>query len=70
LIKPTDLIFNPDSPIELNEIGATTEQHVLTVVYDFARGRMLVGGGPPAKVSAAFEECDAKTAVGEGRTGG
>src|SRR5256885_14734409 len=31
---------------------------------------MLIRGGPSAKVSAAFEERDAESAGGEGRTGG
>jgi hypothetical protein len=70
LIVPADLIFNSDAAIELDEIGAATEQHVLTVVYDFTRGRMLIRGGPSAKISAAFEERDAESAIGKGRTGG
>src|SRR6266566_9979572 len=70
LIVPADLIFNSDPPIKLNQIGAATKQHVLTVVYDLTGGRMLIRGGPSAKVSAAFEERDAESAVGEGRTGG
>jgi hypothetical protein len=53
-----------DAVIELHEIGAQAEEHVLAVVHDFAGAGMFPGGGAAAEEGTLLEEGDAETGVG------
>ena len=67
---PTNFVFHSKTPIKLDEIGATTEQHVLAVIHHLAGAGMLVGRGTSPEKRAALKQRDLETAIGEGATGG
>ena len=60
---------NADALVEADQIGATTEEHVLAVVDDFVDARMAVGTGAAAKIAAALDKLDAEPGFGQ-RAGG
>src|SRR5215831_19228053 len=68
-IEPADLIGNTDSFVELHQVRADAEQHVLAVVDDFARTGMLVRRGAASEKRALLEQGNAEADVGK-RTSG
>ena len=62
---PADAARNPYAPIEADEIGAASEQHVLTVVYHLADARMEIGRGPSTQVAATLDELHMKARLGQ-----
>jgi len=64
-IKPLNFVLNSDSSIEIDQIGAELEEHMLAIVYDFAGAGVFVGTGPAAEVGAALENIHPESAPGE-----
>ena len=61
--KPSNqriLLSTPSALVELDQIGAAAEQHVLAVVHYFAGARMLVRRSAPSEIRTAFEKSHAK----------
>ena len=65
VIVPANFIFHSDAAVELDEVGADAEEHVLTVVHHFAGAGMLVGRGTATEIRAALKESDAEAGVRE-----
>ena len=55
-IVPADLVRDSEALVELDEIGAAAEQHVLAVVDDFAGAGMLVGRSAAAQIGPPLEQ--------------
>ena len=66
---PADFVFDPGTAVELDQVGAAAQQHVLAVIHDLAGTRMLVGGRPPAQVRTALEERHPESGLGKGAPG-
>ncbi len=64
------LSLDSDALVELNQVGAATQQNVLAVIYDFAGAGMLVGRRTSAKVGTLFEKSDSQTAFSQRATCG
>ena len=69
-VEPADFVFHADAAVELDEVGADAEEHVLAVIYDFASTGMLVGRCATAEIGTALEKCHAEAGIGEGAGGG
>ena len=69
-LVPANLVFDSNTPVELDQVSAAAEQNVLTVVHHFTRPRMLIGGRPATQVRAALEEGDTKAVFRQCATGG
>ena len=63
------MLFDAQSVVEVDEIRAAAEQHVLAVVHDLAGGGQLVGGSASTEVGATLEELDEEAGVGESTAG-
>src|SRR6202042_1688120 len=48
-IEPADRIADAQTAIEIDEVDAVAQQHVLAVVDHFSRARMFVGRSSPTK---------------------
>ena len=57
---PADAVVHADAPVEIDEIGAAAQQHVLAVVDDLAGPGMLVGRGASAEIGPALKQGDLK----------
>ena len=64
-VIPANLFFHANVPVELQQIGAAAQQHMLAVVDDFAGAGMLVGRRSAAKERARFKKGHAKAAVSQ-----
>jgi hypothetical protein len=64
-----DLFRDADAPIESLQVGAATEEDVLTVVDDFANTGMQIGGCAASEIAAAFDQAHGEAYFGKG-TGG
>jgi hypothetical protein len=40
--EPPDFIFHSAAPVEINQVGAAAEQHVLTVIDNLSGSGMLI----------------------------
>lgn len=69
-IEPSNSFCDSNAPVEVEQIRAASEQHVLAVVYYFPGSRMLIRGGPTANKRPALEQADSKSRIGEGTCGG
>jgi len=69
-IEPANLMLNPEVSIELEQIRAAPQKHVLAVVYHFTSAGMLVGRGPAAKIWTPFKNSNAKAAICQSTAGG
>jgi hypothetical protein len=58
------LIGDPDALVELDQVGAHTEEYVLAVVDDFAGAGMLPRRGAAAEEGTLFEQRHVETGVG------
>src|SRR3569833_1215904 len=65
LLVPLDLVLNTEALVEVDQVRAATEQHVLAVVHDFTRCRMFVRRSSTAKIRLALEECDLVPGIGQ-----
>ena len=65
VIVPANLPLDAEARIELDQIRATAQQHVLAVVHHFAGAGMLVGRGASAEKGTALKQRHLKSAVGE-----
>ena len=70
LIEPANLIGDADAFVELDQVRAEAEEHVLAVVDDFSGAGMFVGRSAAAEEGALLKERDAETGVGQGAGGG
>ena len=66
-VVPANLVFDAQSLVELDQVGAAAEQHVLAVVHDFAGAGMLIRRSASAEIGTALEQGHAKAAAGQGR---
>src|SRR5215469_1361889 len=66
LPKEPNLLLNPHSPVKIQQIHATAQKHVLTVVDDF---RVFSAHGPRSRAatrkSAAFKQLYLATRAGK-----
>jgi len=69
-VEPLNFVLDPDSSIEIDEIGAELEEHVLAVVYHFARAWVFVGTGAATEIGTALENSHLESALGECASGG
>ncbi len=65
VVVPANFVLHAEASVEVDEIGATTEQDVLAVVDDFASSRMLIRRCPSAEIRATLEQGDAIANFGE-----
>ena len=70
VVVPADGVERVEAAIEVDEVGASADQHMLAVIDDLSGAGMFVGGGAASDVGAAFEQADLIAAVGEGAGGG
>ncbi len=69
-VVPTDLVLDTEPPIEIDQVGATTKQDVLTVVEHLASRGMFIRRCSPAKIGTPLEERDLVTGIGKRATCG
>ena len=43
LVVPANLLFHAETAIELDQVGAAAQQHVLAVVHNFSGAGQLIG---------------------------
>src|SRR6266403_2671196 len=67
---PANFVLNPRATIEIEQVGAAAEQHMLAIVDNFAGARMLIRRGAPAKIGAALKQGHAKPSFGQGTSSG
>src|SRR6266516_4492115 len=70
LIEPADFIFYTNPLIELDQVRAAPEQHMLAVINYFASAGVLIGRSTSAQIRTTLEQSDVEAAVGKNRTGG
>ena len=64
-IKPSDPVGNSDAAVEIQQVGAASEQYVLTVVYSFAGAGMFIGRSPASNERPPFEYADSESSIGQ-----
>src|SRR5579872_941073 len=69
LVVPANLALDAQPFVELNQVDAAAEQHVLAVVHHFASAGMLIRGSASAKIRPALKQGHAKAARGKGASG-
>src|SRR4029077_16484842 len=69
LVVPANSILHSDALIKLDQIGAAAKQHMLAVVDDFARSRMLVRRRSAAEKRTLLEQSDAESTFGQRASG-
>src|SRR5580704_8727105 len=67
-IVPANLPFDAQPFIELDQVGAAPQQHMLAIVHHFAGAGMLIGRSASAEIRPALKEGHAKAATGKGAT--
>src|SRR5882724_5603477 len=67
-IEPANFVFDSDCLIKLEQVGAETEEDVLTVVHYLASAGMFVRRGAAAEIRTAFEQGHAKSGLRERAT--
>src|SRR5260221_8790205 len=70
LLIPANFVLHSRAPVEIEQVGAAAEQHMLAIVDNFAGTGMLIRRGAPAEIRAALKKGHAKTRFGEGAPGG
>lgn len=68
-IEPLNLLGDSDAPIEVEQVGAASEKHMLTVVYGLAGSRMLIGRSPATDERSALEETHWESRIGQCASG-
>src|SRR5260221_11822769 len=69
-VRPTDILLDSNATIELNEVCATAEQHMLAVVDDFAGTGMLIRRRATTQVRTPLKQGHAETGSGKGASSG
>src|ERR1700687_854245 len=69
LLIPANFFLNSGAPIEIEQVGAAAEQHMLAIVNNFAGTGMLIRRRAPAEIRATLKEGHAKPGFGEGASG-
>src|SRR5579871_758734 len=69
LVIPANLLLDAQPVVEIDQVGAAAEQHVLAVVDHLSCARQFVGGGTAAEERPAFEQLDEITGIGQSATG-
>ena len=64
-IKPSNLLRHPDAAVEVEQVGAASQQDMLTVIYNLPCSGVLVGGGSASDKRPALEKSDSKSRLGE-----
>ena len=67
---PANFVLNSGAAIEIEQVGAAAEQHMLAIVDNFAGAGMLIRRGAAAEIRAAFKQSHAKTSFGQGASSG
>ena len=65
LLKPADLILDTEPPIEVDEIGAAAEKHVLAVVDGLIGAGMFVRRCAATEIRTPLEQRDLHAGVGQ-----
>src|SRR5437762_13393280 len=65
LIEPADFIFYTNPLIELDQVRAAPEQHMLAVINYFASAGVLIGRSTSAQIRTTLEQSDVEAAVGK-----
>ncbi len=55
MVVPANFVFNAETLVKLDQIGAAAEQHMLAVVHDFAGAGMLIGRGAATQIRTPLE---------------
>ena len=69
-VEPLNLVLDSDPPIKTHQVRAKLEEHVLAVVYHFARAWVFVGTGAATEIGTALENSHLESALGECASGG
>src|SRR4029077_7931918 len=64
-IEPLNLAGDSDAAVKVEQVGAASEQHMLTVIYSLARSWMFVGRGATADERPALEQADLESCFGQ-----
>ena len=64
-IEPSDPVGNSDAAIEVQQVGAASEQNMLTVVYSLACTGIFIGRSPASDERPALEEAYPKSCIGQ-----
>jgi hypothetical protein len=60
LLIPANLVFDSGAAIEIDQVGAASEQHVLAIVDNFASSGVLIRRGASSEVRTALKYRHAK----------
>src|SRR5215471_5592990 len=69
-VEPLNFVADAELRVEVDQIGAAAEQHMLTVIYYFTSAGMFIGGSASAHVRPALEQGDVEIRTRERTTGG
>src|SRR3954464_1950701 len=64
-MMPLNLVLDAEPPVEIDQIGAAAEQHMLAVIDFLARGGDFVGGSASAEEGPGFEKVDFEAGFAE-----
>jgi len=70
VLIPANLVLDSRTAIEIEQIGAAAEQHMLAIIDYLAGAGMLIRRGPSAKIRTALKERYAKASLCQGAPGG
>ena len=70
LVVPANLLLDAEPAIEVDEVGAAAEQHVLAVVDHLAGAGQFVRRCAAAEIGTALEELDVIARFGQSASGG
>src|SRR5260370_3587885 len=70
LLIPANFVLHSRAPVEIEQVGAAAEQHMLAIVDNLAGTGMLIRRGAPTEIRAALKKGHAKTRLAEGASGG
>ena len=62
---PADFVFHSATPVEINQVGAAAEQHVLTVVDDLSSSWMLIRRCPATEIGTPLKQLDTISGVSQ-----
>ena len=69
LVVPANLLLDAEPAVEVDEVGAAAQQHMLAVVDNLAGAGKLVGRGAAAEIGTPLEELDVIAGVGQRAAG-
>src|SRR5215510_5919754 len=69
-LEPLNLIADAKLLVEVDQVGAAAEQHMLAVVHYFAGTRMFIRRRAPAHIRTALEQRDVKIGTSKRTAGG